>query len=430
MEVLAVGVALPQWHDINGKRTFTYIIPAPLNSGVIQVTADGMSKIKSPCTRDLSMHSSLTITITGASNWVSIAASGTGATGEKTSRSSGWDGTAAGYKANFGEKRLDAIDCAAIIRAAFDRSLKSRDTMNLPANNELLLNMLRLFFGRKVLMLDDQRRSGKNAWLAAVRLAHRSRCALALPNLYQASATGFNLDGSPVHFGYDAKASREYEEQGRDHDVRSCPDTQLMQNLITPDHNMRRSRASLPVEGRLSAFYNCGPQAFEETMRAALADLGVPAPMIRSEHFETGGAAEVPDSEEAVVHFTKSNVQATWTKDQPMTILELAERAGLNPDFGCRMGARGSCSFKLICGTTTGGMQPDGNIYICSAMPLAPQIEIGILKIPCPALSAHFADQKEFWLYEKMNCDIAAFSASVAFKRERRWYKASAVAIA
>ena len=42
------------------------------------------------------------------------------------------------------------------------------------------------------------------------------------------------------------------------------------------------------------------------------------------------------DIEEATVTFTKSKVTARWLASERLSILELAEKAGLNPLFGCR----------------------------------------------------------------------------------------------
>ena len=42
------------------------------------------------------------------------------------------------------------------------------------------------------------------------------------------------------------------------------------------------------------------------------------------------------DIEEARVTFTKSKVTTTWRAKDKLSILQLAEREGLKPDFGCR----------------------------------------------------------------------------------------------
>lgn len=42
------------------------------------------------------------------------------------------------------------------------------------------------------------------------------------------------------------------------------------------------------------------------------------------------------DIEEAMVTFTKSKVKAKWLASEKLSILELAEKAGLEPLYGCR----------------------------------------------------------------------------------------------
>ena len=85
------------------------------------------------------------------------------------------------------------------------------------------------------------------------------------------------------------------------------------------------------------------------------------------------------DIEEAQVCFTKSQVTATWSaKDKPrLSILQVAEKAGLKPAFGCRSAICGSCEVKLLKGQVYGpeGDYPQG-ILICHSYPATREIEI------------------------------------------------------
>lgn len=89
--------------------------------------------------------------------------------------------------------------------------------------------------------------------------------------------------------------------------------------------------------------------------------------------------APISDIEEAQVCFTKSNVTATWSgTDEPqLSILQLAEKAGLKPKFGCRSAMCGSCEVKLVKGQVYGpeGDYPQG-IFICHSYPATKEIEI------------------------------------------------------
>ena len=83
------------------------------------------------------------------------------------------------------------------------------------------------------------------------------------------------------------------------------------------------------------------------------------------------------DVEEAQVTFTKSNVTVTWRAEEKLSILQLAEKAGLTPDFGCRSAMCGTCEVKITKGQVYGpeGDYPQG-ILICHSTPATPKIEI------------------------------------------------------
>ncbi|KEF54353.1 uncharacterized protein A1O9_09519 [Exophiala aquamarina CBS 119918] len=83
------------------------------------------------------------------------------------------------------------------------------------------------------------------------------------------------------------------------------------------------------------------------------------------------------DIEEADVLFRKSDVKVKWLSKERLTLLQLAEKHGLKPDYGCRSGACGTCETKLLKGETLG---PEGDlpntILICSSQPASVEIEL------------------------------------------------------
>lgn len=85
------------------------------------------------------------------------------------------------------------------------------------------------------------------------------------------------------------------------------------------------------------------------------------------------------DIEEATVIFTKSAVTAQWTIKEDLTILQLAEKAGLKPDYGCRSAMCGTCEVKITKGQVYGveGDSPQG-ILICQSKPASREIEIEV----------------------------------------------------
>ena len=89
--------------------------------------------------------------------------------------------------------------------------------------------------------------------------------------------------------------------------------------------------------------------------------------------------AEVEDIEEANVTFTKSKITTKWLAKENLTILQLAEKEGLKPDFGCRSGICGACERRITKGQVYG---PEGDFYqgifICQSKPATAEIEIDL----------------------------------------------------
>ncbi len=133
-------------------------------------------------------------------------------------------------------------------------------------------------------------------------------------------------------------------------------------------------------------FFLCGPPAFMQALYTALRSLGVRDARIFAEAFgpaaldrtpDEGGAepGPEPEAEEAVVAFTQTGVEQSWTKGGP-TLLELAESEGLSPDYGCRSGTCGACAVPLKSGKAAYRTPPrtevaDGSVLICCATPAA-----------------------------------------------------------
>jgi ferredoxin len=86
--------------------------------------------------------------------------------------------------------------------------------------------------------------------------------------------------------------------------------------------------------------------------------------------------SEMPDIEESHVLFKKSNVSAKWLAKERLSLLQLAEKAGLKPDFGCRSGACGTCETKLLKGTIEGCMDADDTVLICCSQPTSAEVEL------------------------------------------------------
>lgn len=143
-------------------------------------------------------------------------------------------------------------------------------------------------------------------------------------------------------------------------------------------------------------FYLCGPAGFMQDLHDGLRGLNVPDRRIFAESFgpaalqrrpDAGATSPgpektaatppglVPAAEARTVEFRRSGVTVTWQPGAG-TLLELAEAAGLSPDFGCRSGSCQTCSSRLLEGTVAYVQKPDspppaGEALICSAVPAA-----------------------------------------------------------
>ena len=84
----------------------------------------------------------------------------------------------------------------------------------------------------------------------------------------------------------------------------------------------------------------------------------------------------MPDIEEAIITFRKSDKQVKWLAKDRLTILQLAEKAGLTPDYGCRSGACGTCEAKLLKGEIDGILEGDDGVLICSSVPASLEVEL------------------------------------------------------
>ncbi|KAI1074876.1 pyruvate kinase-like protein [Whalleya microplaca] len=166
--------------------------------------------------------------------------------------------------------------------------------------------------------------------------------------------------------------------QGIHYDQLGRPDMETLKTLIgTPFTWNPLGGGEWESEGNFSMAHICGPQGFENSMKECLQSLKFQPALIDSESFSATGAA-LGDLKRAKVRFSKSNISATWTKDSPMSLLELAESLGITPEYGCRVGACGSCAAKLTCGSVSGGIQADGTVLTCSATPASDEVVVDL----------------------------------------------------
>jgi len=132
-------------------------------------------------------------------------------------------------------------------------------------------------------------------------------------------------------------------------------------------------------------FYLCGPPPFMQALYDGLSELGVRDERI---HYESFGPATVlkhdvkpltaspkgePVDGPVPVRFDASDKVVSWSPDQG-TLLELAEAAGLAPNYACRSGICGTCATRIKCGTVDYLEEPsaphaEDEVLICCATP-------------------------------------------------------------
>lgn len=153
--------------------------------------------------------------------------------------------------------------------------------------------------------------------------------------------------------------------QGRDYQHAGHVDVELL-------------RRTLP-HGR-HQFYVCGPPAMMQTLVPALAEWGVPVADIHYEAFgpasvKLPGASEsaVPVASGIEVKFQRSGRTLEWD-DRDASLLDFAERHGIEVESGCRSGGCGSCETRLLEGSVQYEHTPDhdvaaGHCLLCVGRP-------------------------------------------------------------
>jgi len=132
-------------------------------------------------------------------------------------------------------------------------------------------------------------------------------------------------------------------------------------------------------------FYLCGPASFMQSAYEGLRGLNIADDRMHAEAFGPSGLKRdlptapstmpsTPAASEAVrVIFAQSAKEDRW-KPGDGSLLELAERRGLSPNFGCRSGHCGDCRTAVIKGEVSYLSEPtypvaEGEALICCSVP-------------------------------------------------------------
>lgn len=152
---------------------------------------------------------------------------------------------------------------------------------------------------------------------------------------------------------------------GRDYQHAGHVDVELLRRTLPPGRHQ---------------FYVCGPPAMMNVLVPALAEWGVPVADIHFEAFgpasvQLPGARDVTASAVAVVdvQFRRSGRTLTWD-GRDASLLDFAERHGIEVESGCRSGGCGSCETRLLEGQVRYANVPDhdvaaGHCLLCVGRP-------------------------------------------------------------
>lgn len=136
------------------------------------------------------------------------------------------------------------------------------------------------------------------------------------------------------------------------------------------------------------AFFLCGPQQLVETAEKTLAFFGVNAQKIHKELFfvnevsAPAAAVSVFSGKSKVKVMIDGEIAEFEMQGQDKSILELAEKAGLDAPFSCRGGVCSSCRAKVLKGSAAMRMNHsltdsevnDGYILTCQAHATSPEL--------------------------------------------------------
>ncbi|MCW9035418.1 MAG: 2Fe-2S iron-sulfur cluster-binding protein [Alphaproteobacteria bacterium] len=141
-------------------------------------------------------------------------------------------------------------------------------------------------------------------------------------------------------------------------------------------------RLTLPL--KLFQFYICGPRQMMESIVPSLEKWGVPDESIHYEAFGPASLAktkprkpiatdEQTDAEPITVTFSKSGKSISWDESSG-SLLELAERNGVEVESGCRAGGCGGCQTTIEAGEIDYTQEPDfdpdpGSCLLCISRP-------------------------------------------------------------
>jgi uncharacterized protein len=123
-----------------------------------------------------------------------------------------------------------------------------------------------------------------------------------------------------------------------------------------------------------SDIYLCGPGDFCTQLKQELVDRGANPLHIFLELF-VGATVEPTELEQAEVTFERSGITTKWSAAEDLTLLELAEQAGIKVENDCRAGTCLTCRTRIVDGQMTADLS-DGSGLLCIGRPKTPHLRL------------------------------------------------------
>jgi len=133
-----------------------------------------------------------------------------------------------------------------------------------------------------------------------------------------------------------------------------------------------------------SDFYICGPEALESALVTGLVAQGARKHRIFVERFQSqGDLLSSVSAARAEVVFARSGQSVVWNETEGLTLLELAEKSGLAPPSGCRIGVCSSCQCEVLEGDVLYGFRPiaeiaQGTALLCCTKPATARVVLAL----------------------------------------------------
>lgn len=149
--------------------------------------------------------------------------------------------------------------------------------------------------------------------------------------------------------------------------------TSLVIDTLTDLHVVLEGGRRIDLPWFESDIYLCGPDEFCTSLRDGFIAAGANPDHLFFEHFTTAPATDAACESEVEIRFARSKVTATWRPDDDLTLLELAEREGIEIAQDCRAGTCLSCATRIEDGSTT-SMLDAGRTLLCVARPVSARV--------------------------------------------------------